>query len=130
MKNGYIAAILDLDTAEDLAVHAEHSTVHCSHITLAYKPSDETFAKYQHLIGKRVNVLIRDIYCDDHGQAAVVEGVPSENKVPHITISCAEGVPPGYSNRLLQQINCERKPFAMYGEAAVRFVQHQGTKGA
>lgn len=39
---------------------------------------------------------------DEKGQAAVVNA-PSENEIPHITLTCADGVKPSYSNKLLQK---------------------------
>jgi hypothetical protein len=53
--------------------------------------------------------LIGEVF-DEKGQAVLVEGFPSENKHPHITISCIEGVPPKYSNELVTRIPVQAFP--------------------
>jgi len=40
---------------------------------------------------------------DEKGDALLVENPKSKNKYPHITLSCAEGVSPVYSNELFEK---------------------------
>lgn len=44
---------------------------------------------------------------DQKGFAVLVENAKSKNKFPRITISCAEGVAPVYSNELLEKASKE-----------------------
>ncbi len=40
---------------------------------------------------------------DEKGDALLVENAKSSNKYPHVTLSCAEGVSPVYSNQLIEE---------------------------
>lgn len=117
---GYIAAVLDRQTAEALRRLARHPTVHCHHITMAFRPDHQTFSRYADMIGKSVEFEIVGVSHDDKGQAALVGGLMTE-KVAHVTISCAEGVAPAYSNELIAKETAA--PFAMRGSAIVQFVR-------
>ena len=130
-KRGYIAAILDLNFAEDLINATEgehHNHIVCKQVTLAYNPSDEVFKKYEHLIGKEIDLLVYRMVWDAYGQAVLVHGVETENGHAHITISHAECVRASYSNDLIVNPDRNEIPLGMAGKATVRFVQHQGTK--
>jgi Fungal tRNA ligase phosphodiesterase domain len=125
MKKGYIAAVLDDDFAENLARKAEFKNVFCKHVTMAYNPSDEVFNKYAPLLGGVIVMSTTRMCKGDGCQAVVVRGVPSENEVPHITISCADGVKPATSNAMLRNPKKDQL-FLQVGTATVRFIQHQG----
>lgn len=80
-----------------------HPFVHAHHMTIAFDPPVERYADvYEPMIGKNVVLRVVGVAQDDRGQAVAVEG-QSENKAPHITISCADGVPAKYSNELLSK---------------------------
>lgn len=73
------------------------------HMTIKFKPSDEDVANYSSMIGQNFELKVVGYAEDEKGQAVLVEpqGISSTNSNPHITISCADGVTPVYSNELL-----------------------------
>ena len=84
-----------------------HSRVFADHITLVFKPSfDEVMAmeNWTDDHGDEVEFIVNYSVSDEHCQVLRVtllaEGLPSKNDIPHITISCAEGTSPAYSNKL------------------------------
>lgn len=115
-----VAAVLDDETANFLKGLAVHQNVFCHHVTMAYQPSPEVYAKYQHLIGTTIEFDCRWSVRDHKGQATFVDGVPSEKKVPHITISCADGVEPVYSNQLFNNPQRRYTTLRFRGKATVR----------
>jgi hypothetical protein len=119
---GYIAAVISKRAAKKLRSFAIHSKIFCHHVTIAYAPTDEIYAKYAHLVGKRIAFTITGICSNNKGQAAAVRDVPSENHHPHITISCAVGVPPVYSNDLLSGKRVRKKRYRQKAYATVRFI--------
>lgn len=132
-KRGYIAAVLDHDFAKDLRNEASGLSqisiekYKCEHVTMAYNPTDEVFKKYEHLIGQTLDVTVTDLFEDDDVMAAVIEGIPTENEIPHVTICVARGVPPAASKTMLRNPT-RHAHFGMAGKATVRFIQHQGTR--
>ena len=83
-------------------------TVFGHHMTSKFAPSPEDVEKYTPLIGQTFQVKITGYAADDKGQAVSVDtDADSSNKVKHITISCATGTKPVYSNELLAK---ETKP--------------------
>lgn len=72
------------------------------HMTVKFSPSDEDVTNLEPLIGKRVQLKVIGYASDDKGQAVLISSdIKSNNANPHITISCAAGVKPVYSNELL-----------------------------
>jgi hypothetical protein len=83
-----------------------HKNISADHITLAFKPDAETLAKLTPLLGQNFEVRLTDAVADDKGQAmgVIIKDLPFvENLFPHITISCAEGIQPAYSNELMEK---------------------------
>ena len=119
-NNGYIAAVLTPESQERLKKFALYPTIYAHHLTLAYRPSRTVWEKYQDLIGKKIVLHVTGLLIDSKAQAAIVTGCPSENEHPHITISCAEGIPPKYSNELMQIK--EITPISIELDAEVIFV--------
>lgn len=78
---------------------AKHSKVFAHHSTNWYKPTSLEGLE----IGKKSLLKIIGQAYDQKGFAVLVENPKSKNKFPHITISCAEGIPPVYSNELLEK---------------------------
>lgn len=76
-----------------------HSKVFAHHSTIAFKP--ETLDGIE--LGKTQKLKIIGRAFDDKGDALLVENLKSKNKFPHITLSCAEGIDPVYSNELLEK---------------------------
>ncbi len=78
---------------------AKHSKVFAHHSTNWYKPVSSEGLE----IGKKNTLKIIGQASDQKGFAVLVENAKSKNKFPHITISCAEGIAPVYSNELLEK---------------------------
>lgn len=79
-----------------------HPDVKAHHMTAAYDPEPWKLERYQSLVGKPVNLTVIGYSQDEKGQAVAVMG-PSENLVPHVTISVAPGTGAVYSNELLDR---------------------------
>lgn len=119
-KNGYLAAILTEDSQKKLASLAVHPEIYAHHITIAFKPTEEIWKKYEDMIGQELEVEIIGIAEDENCQAALVFGCPSENENPHITISCQPGIKPVYSNDLLNKVAVE--PHEMTLRVKIEFI--------
>jgi len=89
-----------------------HPTVYADHVTLYFKPSQDDIRKFENWVddhGNEVNIFLMHMIHDSKGQAVKVftfsateDGFPVNVKQQlHITISCADGVSPAYSNKLL-----------------------------
>lgn len=102
--NGYIAVILDEESVNSLkdAIPPIHKKLFYHHMTIAYIPDELVYKKYEHNIGKQVELHITGFCFDDKGQAAIVETNLSEKEVPHVTLSCEENTKPVYSDTLLK----------------------------
>lgn len=87
-----------------------HATVHASHVTLIFKPTDEELQTFMLGESVQMNISMKDVF-DDKGQAVLVigmeKGFKSKNPHPHITISTAPGVKPVYSNELIAKTTSE-----------------------
>jgi hypothetical protein len=68
---------------------------------MVYKPTEEQWGKYARLLDTKIQFIATGIAQDERGQAALVQGVQSENQCPHVTLSCSMGTKPVYSNELL-----------------------------
>jgi len=77
----------------------KHSKVFGHHSTIAFKPINLDGIE----IGKETVMKIIGRAYDEKGDALLVENPKSKNKYPHITLSCAEGVSPVYSNELFEK---------------------------
>jgi hypothetical protein len=77
----------------------KHVKVFGHHSTIAFRPNDLTGIE----IGKESKFKIIGRVSDEMGDVLIVENTRSENKIPHITLSCAEGVVPKYSQDLLEK---------------------------
>jgi 2'-5' RNA ligase len=116
----YIGVFLDEKSRTELLrlVMPRHANVFAEHVTVCFKPTEERLEQYRQGVawanfasdawpiikfGDRVAFKAIGIAHDEKGQAVRVRGVPSSNENPHITISCAEGTKPMYSNQLLKE---------------------------
>lgn len=104
----------------------KHKNVFGHHSTIAFKPKSLDGIE----VGKRWNVKILGRASDDKGDALLVENQKSRNKYPHITLSCAEGVGPIYSNELLERADkdgtIEYLEEPMFIEAVEGYETHEG----
>lgn len=88
---------------------AIHKTVFGHHLTLGYgRHMDELYP-----LGREITVEVTQELEDDRGQCVIVrpdfiKKWLAKNQDPHITISCADGVKPAYSNDMVAQF---RKTF-------------------
>lgn len=117
---GFIAAVLDKESEEKLKKLAIHPNIYCHHMTLAYRPDFEAWERYQDFLDKDITLVTIGMAKDDKGQAVLIEGCPSENTYPHITISCADGVTPKYSNEMFSRQKTE--PIDIKLRARVEFI--------
>ncbi len=104
-SNVFISASLTPESQQLLLARVPpvHPFVHAHHMTVAFDPPVERYEQvYQPMIGQKVVLRVVGVAQDDRGQAVRVEA-QSENPNPHITISCADGVPAKYSNELLSK---------------------------
>lgn len=81
-----------------------HSNVFAEHMTMAFRPNEEVDKQLQKMAGDDVTLMVTGQASDEYGQAVTVAGVPRfDPGQAHITISCAHGVGPVYSNTLLSK---------------------------
>lgn len=103
-----------------------HSNVFADHVTLCFRPSPEQVAVVQALMtshqDQSVWLEITGHAEDDKGQAVSVRfadltshGVEVKNSIPHMTVSCANGTSPVYSNELLARGPVMSLPPAGFG---------------
>jgi len=119
----YWAIKLDDNSVGDLlaAYPPIHSKVYAEHMTIAFRPSPEIEEQLMSRKGERVTLMVISHTSDDKGQAVVVDGFKrADYGVPHITISCADGVSPKYSNELIgkDMISDARGKLSLMGRVA------------
>lgn len=76
----------------------KHPIIYADHSTNIYKPDSLDGIE----VGKKIKLKIIGRMTDDKCDVLLVENPKSENKFPHITLSCVKGTPPVYSNYLLE----------------------------
>jgi Fungal tRNA ligase phosphodiesterase domain len=93
-------ALFVQDTAQLLALFPPTlEKVFAHHSTIAFKPANlDGIAMGQ---ASTLRILAR--VTDEKGDALLVDNPHSANQYPHITLSCAPGVSPVYSNELLSK---------------------------
>lgn len=77
----------------------KHGKVFAHHSTIAFKPPTLDGVE----VGKETPLNIIGRVSDEKGDALLVENLKSNNGHPHITLSCAEGVSPVYSNEMIEK---------------------------
>lgn len=97
-----------------------HENVYADHITLKFRPEniDDLVVGREHF----VEVIGR--VQNENGDALIVECPMSENKHPHLTLSCADGIKPFYSNGLVE--NAIQHKTAEYFKEKFRIVCVEG----
>jgi hypothetical protein len=97
-----------------------HKRVYADHVTLAFNPGEEEMAKFKAFDKSKPRLIhIIGYMRDDKGEAALVRlaDLPfCTNSNPHITLSCAEGVPPSYSNSMLSTHDVKKMRLVTTGE--------------
>ena len=77
----------------------KHNRVFAHHSTIVFKPGNLDGID----VGKESSMKILGRVFDEKGDALLIENSKSNNKHPHITISCADGASPVYSNELIKK---------------------------
>jgi len=119
----YWAILLDEPSKERLLCFTPvtHPNVYAEHITLSFNPNEQQNKKWQTVCGKRIKIKTCDYYEDKKGQAITVSGIHRDDKaIPHITISCAEGTKPVYSNELIKGKKRDTIKFDLTGTFVAR----------
>ncbi len=100
----YIAANLTPESVELLKkkIPPMYEKVFYHHMTIAFNPSREAFDRYGDLMGKEIELFVMAVCNDSKAQAVLVDSDLVEEGFPHITLSCAEGVKPFYSQTLIK----------------------------
>lgn len=126
-KRLYVAIFLDEESKAALlkAFPPKHVNVYGEHMTLAFGRHMEP----EYPVGSEFELEVLAAYEDDRGQAVRVKGVGSNidkhvwvDQVPHITISCAVGIKPVYSNEVIKMPN----PFFVYMEGVSKPLKLKG----
>jgi hypothetical protein len=110
VKPVYLGVFLDNASSARLAawfhksVMPLHVEQYCHHLTVAFKPTPEQIEAFPFKAHCSLHVV--GIASDAKAQAVVVRPscafpVTVQNAHPHITVACAEGVKPFYSNELI-----------------------------
>ena len=100
-KRKVVYTALFVDDIPDLLskIQPKHSKTFGHHSTIAFKPKNIDDIE----LGKKSTIKIIGRAFDEKGDALLIENPKSNNKNPHITVSCAEGVSPVYSNELIEK---------------------------
>lgn len=77
----------------------KHPRVFLHHSTIEFQPFNLDDVN----VGEHTKIKILGRAYDEKGDALLVENPKTKNKYPHITVSCADGVSPVYSNELLEK---------------------------
>ncbi len=76
-----------------------HANVYGHHSTIAFRPGSLDGID----VGAEGKIAVIGRVHDEKGDALLVHNPKSTNKFPHITLSCAEGVRPVYSNEMIER---------------------------
>ena len=113
MNNGYYAVALDKKSYDVVKQNATMDVVNGDHITLAYKPNNETCKKLTKLCGKKVDVYIKEkranknieaFWVSDMYLAETYKKLKRIDKGPaHITISHKKDFKPGDAKTMFKR---------------------------
>lgn len=104
----YIGVFLTDESHGLLASDATHEKVFAHHLTVAFRPGMDQEGELSAFLGRQVEMEVQGWARDEKGEAVLVK-LPDwladycQNDYPHVTVSCAEGVKPVYSNDLLAE---------------------------
>jgi|SRR6267154_1973371 len=110
-KPVYAALFLTQESKKELleVVLPKHPMVYGEHITMAFG----RHLREKYPIGEQVEVTVSTVFEDGRGQCVAADPGPIrelfwDQQVPHVTISCAEGVKPFYSMDLMKDAGSVR----------------------
>ena len=111
--NGYYAVVLDRESCDAVRQNATMDVVKGDHITLAYKPNNETFKKLNKLCGKKVDAYIKEIRANKNIEAFWLNGMyltetykklkRVDKGSAHITISHKKDFKSGDANTMFKK---------------------------
>ena len=113
MNNGYYAVMLNKESCDVVKPYATMDVVVGDHITLAYKPNNETFKKLNKLCGKKVDVYIKELRANKNIEAFWVNNMyltetykklkRVDKGSAHITISHKKDFKSGDANTMFKR---------------------------
>ncbi|MHA2280131.1 MAG: hypothetical protein ACXAC5_04545 [Promethearchaeota archaeon] len=96
-----------------------HPNIYAEHMTIVFNPTPEQDELLMKQIGQHRTLMVTGFRFDEKGDAVVVTGERRPNGgIPHITISCADGTKPFYSNKVLDGGWNFSEPFEIHGTIA------------
>lgn len=120
----YSAIIIDVSDRKRITENAVHPNLYGEHATLHYFGSDGgTETPYA---GERVTLRLMSHFSDDRGEAWLAEcgnrhvlEIKEPSQVMHVTVSCADGTRPVYSNELFGKVKADdAEGFSVHGRIA------------
>ena len=120
----YSAILIDESDKAKLLADSIHPNKYGEHVTLHYFGNNGgTDTPYA---GTRVELTLKKHYSDDRGDAWTVEcddasvnEIKDDAQTLHITVSCADGTKPVYSNQLIKSSKPDdREGFTVHGRIA------------
>ena len=120
----YSAILIDASDRKRITENAVHPNLYGEHVTLWYHGSDGgTATPYA---GERVELHLTSHFSDDKGEAWLVEcgnvhvrEIKEPSQVMHVTVSCADGIKPVYSNELVRHAFADdTEGFIVHGRIA------------
>lgn len=107
-KKQYLALLLSKDSKRELlkVVNPKHKNIYTHHVTLYWDVPKNVVDKVKDSLNKIFDIKINELFEDSKGQAVTVDidkmfSELNPNQKFHITVSCAVGTPPVYSNDLI-----------------------------
>lgn len=107
----------------------KHPNVYADHVTFWFKPNPEEVRKIYEMnspVTQEIYIKVVGYAEDEKAQAILVEfphvdltKFEIKNKLLHITISCADGVSPAYSNELLEKATATPRGVIAIGQLGV-----------
>jgi len=104
----YTAAVVENSAEKDfLKQFAKDPNIYCHHMTVEFGNLDEI----PDYVGQRIEVELEDLVIDKDAVLVTVRVLDdviavtmiNRNQQPHITVSCANGIKPSYSNDILRR---------------------------
>jgi len=94
-----------------------HTKIFTEHCTIAFRPDRDVDEFLMEMIGRTVDLRVVGYAEDQSGQAVVVESdiKRMDDSVAHITISCADGIKPVYSNKLIRKYSAVKEHIVLSG---------------
>ena len=123
---GYYAIELDPKSKDDISTQGQHEVIASSHITIAYKPSDDVGGILDSMLGRSFPIHAFMYASNDIIDAAIVDidGLQRQEPGPaHITISHKKDVLPAKANDMVKRPDYREK-MNLKLRGKLRFYQH------